>query len=134
MVLSFGVIAALLLGSRVILKPGSSSGSVSAAPGSARARRMAVAVRTDSSGLTDADAQARRENLERNAQERDPMSTAIRAVVGPRLSEEHLSALSREVNLLCVGSTTAQAVATLIEEGMDRATAKTLITKACPLA
>jgi hypothetical protein len=129
-VLSFGVIAALLLGSRVILKPGSSSGSVSAAPGSARA----VASRTDSSGPTDAEAQARRESLERNAQERDPMSTAIRAVVGPRLSEEDLDALSREVNLLCVGSTTAQAVTALIEEGMDRATAKTLITKACALA
>jgi hypothetical protein len=50
------------------------------------------------------------------------------------MSESDLDELARQVNLLCVGSSTAQAQARLIEDGMSPATAKALIRSACAIS
>jgi hypothetical protein len=135
-VLSFGLVAALL-GAGMVLK--SASGPVS--PGSARPTATeqegtitVSVVRGGDSALTDAESQALRQNLEKQAQEPNPFVTAIRDAVGPEMSEDALNELARRVNLLCVSSTTAQAEARLVGNGMPLATAKAVIERACAIS
>jgi hypothetical protein len=72
---------------------------------------------------------ARRRNLQLQAQEPNPFVTAIREAVGPKMSEDELNELSREVNLLLCGggSTSAEAVNRLTEKGFARKTAEDVI-------
>jgi hypothetical protein len=125
--LSFGLITALLLGSWTLLKPSSDPLSpASARPtptGSTGPTSVAVA-RRQAPDLTEAEPK----------EEPNPFVTAIREVVGPQMSESDLDELARQVNLLCVGSSTAQAQAHLIEDGMSPATAKALIRDACAIS
>jgi hypothetical protein len=72
--------------------------------------------------------------LKDQADRPDPLTTAIRAAVGPQLSDGDLAQLTRTVNLLlCAGSASAaQAVQRLAEHGMAPATAKGVIAAARP--
>jgi hypothetical protein len=134
MVLSFGLVTGLLLGSWVLLKPGSeqvSPGATQPVATEPAGRSWVTVTELDPADLTEAEAQARQRNLDLMPVQPNPVITALREAVGPQMSEEDLKQLSRTVNLLCQGTSPAEAEASLIEGGMPSATAKAVIEVAC---
>jgi hypothetical protein len=130
MVLSFGLVTGLLLGSWVLLKPGSeqvSPGTTQPVATEPAGRSWVTVTELDPADLTEAEAQARQRNLDLMPVQPNPVITALREAVGPQMSEEDLKQLSRTVNLLCQGTSPAEAEASLIEGGMPSATAKAVI-------
>jgi hypothetical protein len=131
---TFGLVTALLLGSWTLLKPApGSSDSSGSAPSAATepTRSVSVARRQDPGDLSAAEAQARQENLDLLAGQRKAFESAIRAAVGPKMTQEDLDQLALEVHLLCVSSSPAKAETSLIQRGMTAATAKAVIKVSC---
>jgi hypothetical protein len=131
--LIFGVVTAVLLGCWGFLKlapsadePGPERTATALAPG----EFGVITARKIPANQTKAEALAQQQNEEIRLLQLKPLSADIRTVVGPKMSEQDLIALSVQVISLCDDK--AQAKDQVIALGVDSLLVKDVIKAACP--